>query len=78
MSNKNRKTCTTVTSTENFLTLVFTVTRCIFISFFSSLVDVSLGVFSSKTGVNICTINGRTKKYKSIIKKKRSMVKEHY
>ena len=49
----------------------FTVTVCISLSAFTSLLDVSKGIMSSTTGLNICGIIARIKKYKSIIKKKK-------
>ena len=49
---------------EHFLTLVFTVTICIFISAFSSLIDVSKDIMRSTIGLNICTVTERIKKYK--------------
>ena len=61
---------------EHFLTLVFAVTVCIFISAFGSLVDISKGIKSPTTELNICAIIGRIKKYKSIIKKKKKKHEE--
>ena len=71
MSKKNKKVCTTVNYIEHFLNSVFAVTVCIFISAFASLVDSSKGIKSSTIGLNICAIIARTKKYKSITKKKK-------
>ena len=51
--------------------LVFAVTVYIPISAFASLVDISKGIMSSTTGLNICTIIARIKNCKSIIKKKK-------
>ena len=56
---------------EYFLTLVFAVTICIFISCFASLIDISKGIMSSTIRLNICVKNARIKKYKSIIKKRK-------
>ena len=53
MSNKNKKACTTLSSIEHFLTLVFTV-RCTSIFTFASLADISTEIMSSTTGLNIC------------------------
>ena len=75
MSNKNKKVCTTLNYVEHFLTLIFAVTVCIFISAFPSLIDISKGIMSYKIGLNICAIIARIKKYKSIIRKKK---KKHY
>ena len=73
MSNKDKKVCTTINYIEHFLTLtlVFAVTVCISFSTFTSLVDVSKGIISCTTGLNICGIIARIKKHKSIIKKKK-------
>ena len=54
LSNKNKKVCTTVKYIEHFLTLAFAVTVCI--SAFTSLVNISEGIMSSTTGLNICAI----------------------
>ena len=56
---------------EYFLTLVFAVTVCIWISAFASLLDISKGIKSSTKGLNICAIITSFKKYKQIIKKKK-------
>ena len=56
---------------EHFLTLVFAVTICIYISSFASLIHISKGIMSSTIGLNIFTITARIKTDKSIIKKKR-------
>ena len=56
---------------EHFLAFVFTITVCISISTFASLVDISKGIMSSTIRLNICGTTARIKKYKSIIKKKK-------
>ena len=56
---------------ENLLILVSTITGCILISAFASLVDINVGVTSSSVGINICAIIAGIKKYNSIIKKKK-------
>ena len=55
---------------EYLLILVSTVTACIFISAFASLVVILVGITSSAVGLKICVITAGIKKYKSIIKKK--------
>ena len=67
---RKRKVCNTLNYIEHFFTLVFTVAVCNFISAFV-LVDISKGIISSMIGLNIFPIIERTKKYKSIIKKKK-------
>ena len=51
--------------------LVSTVTGCVSISAFASLVCVPFGITSSAVGLKICAITAGIKKYKSIIKKKK-------
>ena len=70
LSNKNKRVSTTLNYTEHFLNLVFTVTVCISIFALTSIVDISKGIMSSITGLNICANITRIKQYKSIIKKK--------
>ena len=67
LSNKNKKVYTTVNSIEHFLNLVFSVIRCISISAFASLIDISKRIMSSTIVLNICSIIARIKKYKPII-----------
>ena len=69
LSNKSKKDCTTLNYIEHFLNLVSTVTVCIFISAFASLINISKGVMSSTIGLNICVIISRIKICKIIIKK---------
>ena len=47
LSNKNKKVYTTVNCIEHFLNLVFAVIRCISISSFASLIDISKRIMSS-------------------------------
>ena len=51
--------------------LIFTITGCVSISAFASLVGIPIGIASSIIGLKICVINAGIKKYKSVIKKKR-------
>ena len=52
----------------------FTVTECISVSPFASLVGIPTGITSSAIGLKICVITTGIKKYKSMIKK---MKKKH-
>ena len=70
MSEKYRKTCKYLNYVEHLLILASTVTGCVSISAFASLVCVYVGITSSAIGINICEITG-IKKYKSIIKKRK-------
>ena len=75
MSRKHQKICTTLNYTGYFLILASTVTGCISISAFASLLGILIGITSSSIGFKICEIAAGIKKYKSIIKKKK---KKHY
>ena len=57
------------------LILGSTITGCVSISAFTSLVAVPVGVKTSAVGLKICVIPAETKKYKSIIKKKKKYEK---
>ena len=56
---------------EDLLILASTITGCISISAFASLICVA--ITSSALGINICAITGGIKKYKSIIKKNKKL-----
>ena len=71
MSKKHKKVCTTLNYIEHFLTLGSTITGCVSISAFISLVCIPIGTTSSAIGLKICAIAAGIKKYKSIIKKKK-------
>ena len=71
MSRKHKKVCTTLNYIEHFLILASTITGCILISAFASLLGIPIGITSSAIGLKICAITARIKKYKSIIKKKK-------
>ena len=67
MSRKHKKTCTNLNYIEHFLILASTISGCIPISVFASLIGIPIGIKSSAIGLKICAIAARTKKYKSII-----------
>ena len=74
MSKKHKKVCTTLNCFEHFLILAFTITGCISISAFASLIGISIEIASPGIGLKMCGITPEIKK--SIIKKrKRSMIK---
>ena len=62
MSKKHIKVCTTLSCIKHFLVLPSTITACISISAFSSLIDVPIGNTSSVIGLKICTIAAGIKK----------------
>ena len=67
MNEKYKKTCNYLNYVENLLILASTITSCVSISAFASLVDITVGITSSSLGINICAIIARIKKYMSII-----------
>ena len=71
MSEQYKKTSYYLNYVENLLILASTVTGCISISAFASLVCVPVSITSSASGIYICAITAGIKKYKSIIKKKK-------
>ena len=76
ISRKHKKVCTTQNYVEQFLILASTLTGCISIFDFASLIGILIGITSSATGLKICAITVGIKKIKSIIKKeKRTVIK---
>ena len=75
MSRKHKKVCTTLNYIEHFLILGSTITGCISISAFASLVGIPIGLISSAVGLKIFSMTAGIKKYKSIVKKKK---KKHH
>ena len=71
MSKNHKKVYRILNYIEHLLILVSAVTRCISVSAFAYLVGIPIGITSSATGLKICVITARIKKYKSIIKKKK-------
>ena len=71
MSRKYKKVCTTLTYIEHFLILVSTISECILISTFAFLLGILIGITSPAIGLKICAIVAGTKKYESVIKKKK-------
>ena len=75
MGKNHKKTCRNLNYFEHALLLISTVSGCVSISDFASLVDISIGIASSAVVLKICAITAGTKRYNSIIKKKRRMMK---
>ena len=71
MSEKYKKTCNHLNYVEHLLIPDSTITGCVSISAFASLVCVPVGIVSSAVGMNICLVTAEIKKYKSTIKKKK-------
>ena len=70
MSEKHKKVVTTLNYIGHFIILALTITGCISISAFASLLGIPIGITSSATGLKMCSITAGNKKYKSIIEKK--------
>ena len=71
MSKMHKKVCRVLNYIEHLLILISTVTGCISIFAFASVVGISIAITSSTTGLKICVITAGIKKYESIIKKKK-------
>ena len=59
-----QKACTTMYYTEHFIFLASTITACVFISSFVSLVDIPIRITSFATGLKTCAITAVIRKYK--------------
>ena len=62
--------CNKYRKLKNLLILIPTITECVSISLFSSLIGIPIWTASSAIGKKFCAITAEIKKYKSIIKKK--------
>ena len=71
MSKICKKRCKYLNYVKHLLILASTITGCVSIYAFVSLVCVPIGITSSAVGIKICGITAGIKKYKSIIKKKK-------
>ena len=71
MSEKYKKTFKYLNYVEHLLISVSTVTGCVSISVFASLVCVPVGNTSPAVGIKMYAITAEIKRYKSIIKKKK-------
>ena len=66
-----KRFCTTLNYIEHILSLASTITGCVFISAFASLIGIPIGITSYAIRLRICAITAGIKKYKSINKKKK-------
>ena len=64
MSKKHKKVCTTLNYIEHFLILGSTITGCVSISAFASLVGIPIVIANSAIGLKICAITAAITKYK--------------
>ena len=71
ISKKHKKVCTTLNYIQHSLILISTITGCIFISAFASLVGIPIAIMNSAVGLTSCVLTAASKNYKSIIKKKK-------
>ena len=75
MSRKHKKVCVILSYIANLLILPSAITGCLVIYAFVSLLSSPIGITSPAIGLKICAIVSGIKKCKSIIKRKRSMIK---
>ena len=71
MSRRYNKVCATPNYIEHFLILASTITGCISISAFATLLGIPIWIASSAIGLKLCVIAAGIKKYQPIIKKKK-------
>ena len=71
MSKKHKKVCRVLNYIDHLLIVISTITGCVFISAFTCLVGIRIGITKSAIGLTVCAITAKIKKYKSIIKKKK-------
>ena len=71
MSRRYKKVSTTLIYCQHIFIFASAITGCISISAFVSLLDISIGIASSRVGLKICVSAAVIKKNKSIIKKKK-------
>ena len=72
MSKKHKKLCRVLNYIDHLLIVISTITGCVSISAFASLVGISIGIKSSAIGLKICAITAGVKKCTVIIKKKKT------
>ena len=70
MSKKDKKVCRILNYIDHLLIIISTITGCVSISAFASLVGIPIGITSSPVGLKICAITAGIRKYKSVLKKK--------
>ena len=71
MSKKHKKVCLTLNYIEHFLILASIINEYVFISAFSSLIGIPIGIRSYAIGLKICAVTAGNKNYESVIKKKK-------
>ena len=76
MNEKYKNTYKYLSYVKHLLIIASTVSGCVSISAFTSLVCVPIGITSSAAGINICDITAGIEKYNSVMEKKKK--KKHY
>ena len=71
MSKKHKNVCRVVNYIDHLIIVTSIIIGCVFISAFASLVGIPIGISSSAIGLKFCINSAGTKKYKSMIKKKK-------
>ena len=71
MSKKHKKVCRVLNYIDQLFIVISTITGCLSISAFASLVVIPRTITSPAIGLKICVITVGMKRYKSIIKKKK-------
>ena len=71
MSKEHKNFCRDLNYIDHSLIEIVTITGCVSISAFASLVGISIEVGSSTIRLKTCVITAAIKRYKSIIKKKK-------
>ena len=71
MSKRHAKLCSVLNYIDHSLVATSTITGCVSISAFASLVGIPVGITSSAIGLTICAITTEIKKYEPIITKKK-------
>ena len=74
MGKKHKKVCTTLNFIEHLLIVASTLTGCVSISAFASLVGIAVDIASSVLRLKICARTAGIEKYKSTIKKRRKNI----
>ena len=75
MNKKQKKVCRALNYIDLSLFVISTITGCVSISVFAFLVRIARGTAISTIGIKYCVITAGINKYKSIIRKRRSMIK---
>ena len=72
MSKNHTKVCRVLNYIDHLPFVISTITGCVSISTFASLVGILIGITIFAIGLKICVITAGIKKYKSTIKKKKA------